>query len=69
MADWLLLAGPSDPGRGAMPSQILTDQLTLSQAGGGGGGGSDYAYQIIPCPTEFSDLPTALPGKKPILVT
>ena len=33
MADWLLLAGPSDPGRGAMPSHILTDQLTLSHLG------------------------------------
>ena len=41
--------------KGAMPSQILADQLTLSQPRG-----AYYAHRITTCPPGFSDLPTAL---------
>ena len=40
-------------------TQILADQLNLSQPGG-----EDYAHQIITDTPEFSDLPTALPSSK-----
>ena len=53
-------------GHGGHVPQILTNQLTLYQPKGGR---ADYAYQLIPSPTGFSDFPTALSGKKPILVT
>ena len=40
-------------------TQILADQLNLSQPGG-----EDYAHQIITGTPGFSDLPTALPSSK-----
>ena len=40
---------------GAMPPQILENQLTLSQTGM-----ADYVHHIPTCPFRFSDLPTAL---------
>ena len=53
----LLLAEVSSLGVPAVPwhTQILADQLTLSQSGG-----VDYAHQITSGTPGFSDLPTAL---------